>query len=172
VSFPHLLVIFVIALVVLGPQKMPKLVAQVGRWAGKARAMARQFREQLESEINLEELNKAASKPFASTSTPPPPTTPPPDEFQSAPWPPPGPEVTPTGSAAEGLPADTAPPQPLTADDAVGEQHVGAGPAEAAAPAVAETTWTSDVHDHRLHAPAAPETQSTTPIIETHERGA
>ena len=154
-SFPHLLVIFIIALVVLGPQKMPKLVAQVGRWAGKARAMARQFREQLDSEINLEELNKTASKPFSSTSTTPPPTTPPPDEFQSA---------------TDPLHADAAPP-PMTADDAVGEQHVEAVPAETSAP-VADTSWTSDVHDHRLHAPAEAEVQSPTPIIETHERGA
>lgn len=68
IGFSELLLIFVIALIVLGPQKLPKLVAQVGRWAGKARGMARQFREQLESEINLDELNKAQAK------TPPPPS--------------------------------------------------------------------------------------------------
>jgi hypothetical protein len=60
----------------------------------------------------------------------------------------------------------------MTTDDAVGEQHVEAVPAEASAPAVADASWASDVHDHRLHAPAAAETQSPTPIIETHERGA
>lgn len=60
IGFQELLLIFVIALVVLGPERLPKLVGQVGRWAGKAKAMARQFREQLESEINLEELNKAS----------------------------------------------------------------------------------------------------------------
>jgi sec-independent protein translocase protein TatB len=68
IGFSELLLIFVIALIVLGPQKLPKLVAQVGRWAGKARAMARQFREQLESEVNLDELTKAQTK------TPPPPS--------------------------------------------------------------------------------------------------
>src|SRR6186713_2068081 len=55
VGFSELLLIFVIALVVLGPQKLPKLAQQVGRWVGRARAMARQFREQLEEEAhNLE----------------------------------------------------------------------------------------------------------------------
>jgi sec-independent protein translocase protein TatB len=55
VGFTELLLIFAIALVVLGPQKLPKLAQQVGRWVGRARAMARQFREQLEEEAhNLE----------------------------------------------------------------------------------------------------------------------
>jgi len=59
VSFPHLALIFLVALIVLGPQKMPKLVAQVGRWAGKARAMARQLKGQLEQEAgSLNELRK------------------------------------------------------------------------------------------------------------------
>jgi len=55
VGFSELLLIFAIALVVLGPQKLPKLAQQVGRWIGRARAMARQFRDQLEEEAsNLE----------------------------------------------------------------------------------------------------------------------
>ena len=52
VGFSELLLIFAIALVVLGPQKLPKLAQQVGRWVGRARAMARQFREQLEEEAH------------------------------------------------------------------------------------------------------------------------
>jgi Tat protein translocase TatB subunit len=63
IGFSELLLILVIALMVLGPKRLPGLVAQVGRWAGKARNMARQFREQLETEINLEELNTTAAKP-------------------------------------------------------------------------------------------------------------
>ncbi len=55
VGFTELLLIFALALVVLGPEKLPKLAQQVGRWVGRARAMARQFREQLEEEAtNLE----------------------------------------------------------------------------------------------------------------------
>jgi sec-independent protein translocase protein TatB len=48
--FPELLIIFVVALVVLGPHKLPQVAAMVGRWLGNARAMARQFRDQLEEE--------------------------------------------------------------------------------------------------------------------------
>jgi Tat protein translocase TatB subunit len=48
--FPELLIIFVVALIVLGPQKLPEVAALIGRWVGNARAMARQFRDQLEEE--------------------------------------------------------------------------------------------------------------------------
>lgn len=63
IGFSEVLLIFVIALVVLGPEKLPRLASQVGRWIGRARAMARQFREQLEEEVNLEQVRKAHEKP-------------------------------------------------------------------------------------------------------------
>src|SRR6516162_8204857 len=52
IDFSEILVIFVIALVVLGPERLPKLAATIGRWLGRARSMARQFREQLEHEAS------------------------------------------------------------------------------------------------------------------------
>jgi len=52
IDFSEVLVIFGIALVVLGPEKLPKLAATIGRWIGRARAMARQFKEQLEQEAS------------------------------------------------------------------------------------------------------------------------
>jgi len=51
-GFGEIMIIFGLALVVLGPKKLPGVAAQVGRWLGRARAMARQFREQLEQEVN------------------------------------------------------------------------------------------------------------------------
>jgi sec-independent protein translocase protein TatB len=59
VGFTEILVISVLALVVLGPEKLPRVAAQIGRWVGRARAMARQFREQLEDEVQLAETTKA-----------------------------------------------------------------------------------------------------------------
>ncbi len=50
IDFSEILLIFGIALVVLGPEKLPKLANTLGRWRGRARGMARQFREQLEQE--------------------------------------------------------------------------------------------------------------------------
>ena len=54
IGFSEILVIFVLALIVLGPEKLPRVVREVGRWVGRARAMARQFQEQLEAEVDVD----------------------------------------------------------------------------------------------------------------------
>lgn len=72
-SFPELLVCFVVALVVLGPTRLPGLVRKVGRWVGKARSMAREFRDQLEQEVNVEELNRSVRRTVMDEPPPPPP---------------------------------------------------------------------------------------------------
>ena len=90
VGFTELLVIFVLALVVLGPEKLPRVAAQVGRWVGRARAMARQFKEQLEEEVNVAEANKTKPAPAAAppSSSPaydvPPESSVPPDHATTA----------------------------------------------------------------------------------------
>lgn len=76
VGFSELLLIMVLALLVLGPQKLPKVVAEVGRWMGRARAMARQFREQLE--VEAAESQRPPPPAPTSTPTPTPTPTPPP----------------------------------------------------------------------------------------------
>ena len=53
VGFTEIILILGIALLVLGPEKLPKLANQVGRWAGRARAMGRQLRQQLDEEISV-----------------------------------------------------------------------------------------------------------------------
>lgn len=62
VDFSELALIFIVALVVLGPTRLPGLVRKIGRWVGKARMMARDFQQQLENEINIEEINRTARK--------------------------------------------------------------------------------------------------------------
>jgi sec-independent protein translocase protein TatB len=72
VGFSEMLLIMALALIVLGPEKLPKLAAQVGRWLGRARSMARQFREQLEEEAILEETRpkqRTSSAAAAATAT-------------------------------------------------------------------------------------------------------
>lgn len=51
VGFSEIILILGIALVVLGPEKLPKVAADIGRWVGRARAMARQFKAQLDEEV-------------------------------------------------------------------------------------------------------------------------
>ena len=53
VGFTEIILILGIALLVLGPEKLPKLANQIGRWAGRARAMARQLRAQLDEEVTV-----------------------------------------------------------------------------------------------------------------------
>src|ERR1700693_1982512 len=58
VGFSEILLTSAIALIVLGPERLPKVARQVGNWVGRARAMARQLTEQLEREVSAEELMK------------------------------------------------------------------------------------------------------------------
>lgn len=62
VGFTEIIVILGLALLVLGPEKLPGLAEKVGRWTGRARSMARQLRSQLEQEVTLEQMAK--SKPM------------------------------------------------------------------------------------------------------------
>ena len=73
VGFTEIILIMGLALLVLGPEKLPGLAEKVGRWTGRARAMARQLRTQLEHEVTLEELSR--SKPSQPSSPPPPDTS-------------------------------------------------------------------------------------------------
>jgi sec-independent protein translocase protein TatB len=75
VGFSELLLIMALALLVLGPQKLPKVVAEVGRWMGRARAMARQFREQLEVEAAESQRPPPPAPTPAPTPTPTPTST-------------------------------------------------------------------------------------------------
>ncbi|HEY5810801.1 MAG TPA: Sec-independent protein translocase protein TatB [Povalibacter sp.] len=72
VGFSEIVLILGLALLVLGPEKLPGLAQKVGRWTGRARAMARQLRTQLEQEVTIEEMAK--SRPMQSgphTAAPP-----------------------------------------------------------------------------------------------------
>jgi sec-independent protein translocase protein TatB len=58
VGFQEIVMIALLALIVLGPEKLPKLAAKVGHWTGRARIMARNLRMQLEQEVSYEELKQ------------------------------------------------------------------------------------------------------------------
>ncbi|HEX4151277.1 MAG TPA: Sec-independent protein translocase protein TatB [Steroidobacteraceae bacterium] len=61
-GFSEILLTSAIALVVLGPERLPKVARQMGNWMGRARLMARQLSEQLEREVNAEELLREQMK--------------------------------------------------------------------------------------------------------------
>ena len=71
VGFWELFILFGLGLIILGPERLPKVAMQVGNWAGQARRMARQLSGQIRSEINdINIPNEIDIKdPFASTTT-------------------------------------------------------------------------------------------------------
>src|ERR1700744_5918087 len=72
-GFSEIVLTSAIALIVLGPEKLPKVARQVGNWMGRARAMGRQLSEQLEREVSADELmktNKPPERPTTMTSDP------------------------------------------------------------------------------------------------------
>ncbi|HJT44602.1 MAG TPA: Sec-independent protein translocase protein TatB [Rhizomicrobium sp.] len=60
-SWQHLSIMLIVALVVVGPKDLPRLMNMAGKWAGKARAMASEFRrsfDEMARETELAELRK------------------------------------------------------------------------------------------------------------------
>jgi sec-independent protein translocase protein TatB len=128
VGFSEILLTSAIALIVLGPEKLPKVARQVGNWMGRARAMARQLTEQLEREVSAEELMKqtkstdlksgaAANNAPAAFDTaytpniPPPPAAPPPASEPAAAY---SPE---TAAAVHGADWHASPPENKSANE-------------------------------------------------------
>lgn len=61
IGWPELLLLIIVAVVVVGPKDLPRLMATVGRYVARARAMAAEFQrgfEDLARETELEELKK------------------------------------------------------------------------------------------------------------------
>jgi sec-independent protein translocase protein TatB len=60
-SWSHILILLIVALVVVGPKDLPRLMRIVGQWMGKARAMADQFKKSFDDmarQTELDELRK------------------------------------------------------------------------------------------------------------------
>lgn len=58
IGFPELLLCGVIALLVIGPERLPEAARTVGRWAGRARKFTRQISEEFEREVELKEMRQ------------------------------------------------------------------------------------------------------------------
>ncbi len=60
-SWSHILILLGVALVVVGPKDLPRLMHMMGRWAGKARGMANEFKrsfDEMARQSELDELRK------------------------------------------------------------------------------------------------------------------
>ena len=112
-SWSHILIVLVVALVVVGPKELPRLMHMVGRWMAKARVMADQFRksfDEMSRQAELDELRREISalrheRPFAGI-----------EQTLHEPVLPPdaGPRIeTPTPEPPEPEPVDAAAPVPI-----------------------------------------------------------
>jgi len=72
IGMPELVIIFVIALIIFGPRKLPELGRSLGRSINEFKKASNELRNTLEDEVRLDEQR---SRPVATTATPAP-TTP------------------------------------------------------------------------------------------------
>ncbi len=53
IGFWEVIILFGLGLVILGPERLPKVAMQLGNWAGQARRMARSLTNQIRDELDL-----------------------------------------------------------------------------------------------------------------------
>lgn len=58
IGFSELLLVAVIALLVVGPKRLPEAVRAWGRWTARARRAIEGLREEVEQELDLEDLRR------------------------------------------------------------------------------------------------------------------
>ena len=102
-SLPHLVVLFVVALVIFGPQKLPELARMLGKATAEFRKMTNDFRYALEDEVrDLERQTRIRDEEIATAA-------------RAAQMPVPAPSPAPEGAVPREEPviAESAPAEPL-----------------------------------------------------------
>jgi sec-independent protein translocase protein TatA len=62
IGMPELIIIFVIALIIFGPRKLPELGRSLGKSIAEFKKASNELRNTLEEEIRLEEQKEASAK--------------------------------------------------------------------------------------------------------------
>jgi sec-independent protein translocase protein TatB len=62
IGFWELLLIAIVALVVVGPERLPKFIRVTGLWVGRANASIRSIRNDISRELREEELKQTLNK--------------------------------------------------------------------------------------------------------------
>jgi TatA/E family protein of Tat protein translocase len=73
---PELIIIFVIALIIFGPRKLPELGRSLGKSLAEFKRASNELRSTLEEEIRLEDQKVRVDPPRAADTTPTPVQTP------------------------------------------------------------------------------------------------
>lgn len=71
-GFPELMLIFLVALVVFGPKRLPDIGRSIGKALGEFKRATNDLKSTLEEEVRIDDQKRMISPP----STPPTPTTP------------------------------------------------------------------------------------------------
>ena len=77
IGMPELIIIFVIALIIFGPKKLPELGRSLGRSLNEFKRASNELKNTLEEEVRMEEqrektaAEKAATPPVVAAATPP-----------------------------------------------------------------------------------------------------
>jgi len=121
IGMPELIVIFVIALIIFGPRKLPELGKSLGRSISEFKRASNELRNTLEEEIRVDDQRQksaaapATAAPAAGAPGPAEPAAAEPAPAEPAP--------------AEPAPAEPAPAEPWTQADAAGDVPAAAAPA-------------------------------------------
>src|ERR1700689_2142766 len=67
-SWSEILLIGVVALVVIGPKDLPRVLRTVGQWANRARSVAREFQFQIDEMVRNSELDEVRKTMNAAAS--------------------------------------------------------------------------------------------------------
>lgn len=62
IGFFELVLIGVLGLIVLGPERLPKAAQKIGAWVGKAKRSMNQFSQQVNRELEIDELKKRVAE--------------------------------------------------------------------------------------------------------------
>lgn len=62
IGFWELVLIGVVALVVIGPERLPGVARTVGRWVGRARQIVSTVRSEVERELQIEEMKRTIAE--------------------------------------------------------------------------------------------------------------
>jgi len=79
-GFPELIVIFVIALIIFGPRKLPEIGKSLGKSLAEFKKASNELRNTLEEEIRLEDQRSTVEPSKPAAQTPATPAAPPAEE--------------------------------------------------------------------------------------------
>jgi len=128
IGFSELIILALIGLIVLGPERLPRVANQIGGWLGQARRMTRVMKRQLEDELDFESNPTIKPPPVSREPSKQPEYTPPRDDDDFSPAHEPDDTGTGVGDIEDISDSDSAAAEPADSPDVVVDEVVAATP--------------------------------------------